>query len=77
MEFIAQIVNVLKILVMAEGAGLYLLYPTFSLFDDARVRFSAKDNIPETINLMGITVGRKYFMDINRSLEASSIIVYW
>lgn len=47
-----------------EVAGLYLLYLAFSLFDDARVRFSAKDDITETINLMGITVGRKYFTDI-------------
>lgn len=47
-----------------EIAGLYLLYPTFSLFDDARERFKTKDDIPETINLMGITVGRKYFTDI-------------
>lgn len=47
-----------------EIAGLYLLYLAFSLCDDARVRFSVKDDITETINLMGITVGRKYFTDI-------------
>lgn len=47
-----------------EIAGLYLLYPAFSLFDDARERFKTKEDIPETIDLMGITVGKKYFTDI-------------
>lgn len=45
-------------------AGVYLLYPAFSLFDDARSRFSSESDIPETFNLMGLTVGRRYFTDV-------------
>ncbi len=45
-------------------AGLYLLYPAFSLFDDARNRFASESDIPETDNLMGLTVGSRYFTDI-------------
>lgn len=43
--------------------GLALLYPAFSLFDDSHRRFSSEDAIPETYNLMGLTVGRRYFED--------------
>lgn len=45
-------------------AGVYLLYPAFSLFDDARNRFSSEDAIPKTFNLMGLTVGSRYFTDV-------------
>lgn len=44
--------------------GLMLLYPAFSLFDDSHARFSEVAEIPETVNLMGLTVGRKYFEDV-------------
>ena len=50
--------------VKEEIAGLYLLYPAFSLFDDARARFNTKEDITETTNLMGITVGKRYFTDV-------------
>lgn len=44
--------------------GLFLLYPALSLFDDARERFASKSDIPNTYDLMGLTVGRKYFEDV-------------
>ncbi|MEX2803776.1 alpha/beta hydrolase family protein [Streptococcus sp. H31] len=44
--------------------GLILLYPAFSLFDDAHNRFESAEAIPETYNLMGLTVGSRYFTDI-------------
>lgn len=43
--------------------GLMLLYPAFSLFDDAHERFGSESAIPNTYNLMGLTVGRRYFED--------------
>lgn len=45
-------------------AGLYLLYPAFSLFDDARERFDSESDIPNTYNLMGLEVGSRYFKDV-------------
>ena len=45
-------------------AGVELLYPAFSLFDDARNCFDSESDIPNTVNLMGLTVGRRYFTDI-------------
>ncbi|VUX02872.1 fermentation/respiration switch protein [Streptococcus constellatus] len=44
--------------------GVALLYPAFSLFDDAHERFRSESAIPNTYNLMGLTVGRRYFEDI-------------
>lgn len=41
-----------------------LLYPAFSLFDDARQRFSSASDVPDVVNLMGLTVGRRYYADI-------------
>lgn len=43
--------------------GLALLYPAFSLVDDAHERFGSEASIPETYNLMGLTVGSRYFED--------------
>lgn len=44
--------------------GLILLYPAFSLFDDAHERFESYDDIPDSYNLMGLDVGRKDFGDV-------------
>ncbi|WP_130874784.1 alpha/beta hydrolase family protein [[Pseudopropionibacterium] massiliense] len=44
--------------------GITLLCPAFSLFDDARRRFANESDIPETYDLLGLVVGRKYFTDI-------------
>lgn len=46
-------------------AGLVLIYPAFSIPDDARERFSSVGEIPETVEgLFGVTVGRRYYADI-------------
>ena len=47
----------------AEVAGLVLLYPAFVIHDDARRRTPDPANIPATMNLLGITVGRIYNRD--------------
>ena len=47
----------------SDVAGLVLLYPAFVLQDDARRRTPDPANIPATMNLMGITVGRIYNRD--------------
>lgn len=41
--------------------GLMLLYPAFCIADDARRRFDSLDDVPETVNLMGMTIGRAYY----------------
>lgn len=41
--------------------GLMLLYPGFCIADDARRRFDSLDEVPETVNLMGMTIGRAYY----------------
>ena len=50
----------------ADVAGLVLVYPAFSIPDDARARFSSVDEIPEgeVEGLFGVTVGRRYYADI-------------
>lgn len=48
-----------------EGVkGVALLYPALSLFDDAHERFPRREDITDTTNLMGLTVGRRYFEDV-------------
>ncbi|TCD54409.1 alpha/beta fold hydrolase [Alloscardovia theropitheci] len=44
--------------------GVVLLYPAFSLINDAHERFSSENAIPNTYNLMGIEVGKRYFTDV-------------
>ena len=45
-------------------AGLYLFYPAFSLPDDIRSSFPKLDEVPETFNLLGTKIGKKYITDI-------------
>lgn len=40
-----------------------LLYPAFSLFDNSHQWFGSENAIPDTYNLMGLTVGCRYFED--------------
>jgi len=47
-----------------EVKGLILLYPAFVLFENAHKRFEKYDDITDTDNLMGLTIGRKYYTDI-------------
>ena len=45
-------------------AGLFLFYPAFSLPDDIRSSFPKLDEVPETFNLLGTIIGKKYITDI-------------
>ena len=45
-------------------AGLFLFYPAFSLPDDIRSSFPKLDEAPETFNLLGTKIGKKYITDI-------------
>ena len=44
--------------------GLFLFYPAFSLPDDIRSSFPKLDEVPETFNLLGTIIGKKYITDI-------------
>lgn len=46
-----------------DVAGLIALYPAYVLQDDARRRVPDPENIPETMNIMGMTVGAIYNRD--------------
>lgn len=43
--------------------ALVCLYPAYVLQDDARRRTPDPDNIPETLEVMGVTISRKYNVD--------------
>ena len=45
-------------------AGLFLFYPAFSLPDDIRSSLPKLDEVPETFNLLGTKIGKKYITDI-------------
>ena len=45
-------------------AGLFLFYPAFSLPEDIRSSFPKLDEVPETFNLLGTKIGKKYIADI-------------
>lgn len=44
--------------------GLILYYPAFVIPDDARERYQGEDAVPETSQIMGMPVGRRYFTDV-------------
>lgn len=44
--------------------GLIALYPAYSIQDDTRSRTPDPDNMPETFNVMGKTLGKIYNIDI-------------
>ncbi|WP_315330423.1 alpha/beta fold hydrolase, partial [Treponema socranskii] len=48
----------------ADIAGLVLLYPAFVLHDDARRRTPDQERIPDTMKLLGKTVGQIYNKDV-------------
>ena len=48
----------------ADVAGLVLLYPAFVLHDDARRRTPDQERIPDTMKLLGKTVGQIYNKDV-------------
>ena len=45
-------------------AGVFLLYPAFSLPDDIRSTFPKLDEAPETFNLLGTKISKKYLADV-------------
>lgn len=47
-----------------ELQGLVLFYPALMIPDTARAQYSSLEEIPETVNNLGITVGRAYYADI-------------
>lgn len=47
-----------------EINGLILLYPAFVIPDDAREMFESVEDIPETINFMGVDLGKIYYEDL-------------
>lgn len=47
-----------------ELQGLVLFYPAFMIPDTARTQYSSIEEIPDTFNNLGITVGRRYYADI-------------
>lgn len=46
-----------------ELKGMALIYPAFVIPDDSFKNFPDENSIPERINFMGGTVGKKYFLD--------------
>ena len=49
---------------VANLAGVFLLYPAFSLPDDIRSTFPILDAAPETFNLLGTKISKKYLADV-------------
>ena len=50
---------------VANLAGVFLLYPAFSLPDDIRSTFPSLEAAPETFNLLGTNISKKYLADVN------------
>ena len=48
----------------ANLAGVFLLYPAFSLPDDIRSSFPKLEEAPETFNLLGTKISKKYLVDV-------------
>lgn len=57
-------VSALMAEVAANLAGVFLLYPAFSLPDDIRSTFPKLDEAPETFNLLGTKISKKYLADV-------------
>lgn len=54
-------------------AGLILLYPAFMIADNWRETFSDINDIPEKVEFWGLTLGRKFFVDM-RDLQVYDVI---
>ena len=48
----------------ANLAGVFLFYPAFSLPDDIRSSFPKLEEAPETFNLLGTKISKKYLVDV-------------
>lgn len=47
-----------------QAAGLILNFPAFNIPDDWRNRFGSAENIPETYEFWGLTLGRNFFLSM-------------
>ncbi len=47
-----------------EIKGMILLYPAFCIPDDAREMFTSVDEIPETVDFLGTTIGKTYYENL-------------
>jgi len=47
-----------------EIKGLILLYPAFSIVDDAKAKYKTADDIPDTVYYLWMTVGKVYFENL-------------
>lgn len=47
-----------------EIQAVILIYPAFSLYDNVHEMFDSPEDIPETHRLLGLRLGRRYFVDI-------------
>ena len=45
-------------------AGLLLLFPALVIPDNARAQYSNKNSIPDTIDFMGMTISKEYYLSI-------------
>lgn len=57
-----------------EVKALVLCFPAFTLVDDARAAYASIDEVPETVEVMGFTIGRTYYeglFDLDILAEAS------
>ena len=47
-----------------DFAGLILMYPAFEIPDEARKLYKDKNSIPDNPEVLGVTVGKKYYEDV-------------
>lgn len=47
-----------------EIRAVILIYPAFCIYDDVHEMFDSTEEIPQTHNLLGLRLGRRYFTDI-------------
>ena len=54
--------------------ALVLCFPAFTLVDDAKAAYASIDEVPDTVEVMGFTIGRTYYeglFDLDVLAEAS------
>ena len=47
-----------------EIRAVILIYPAFCIYDDVHEMFDSQEEIPETHSLLGLRLGKRYFVDI-------------
>lgn len=56
--------------------ALVLVFPAFSIPDDARAKFSSLDEVPETVDLMNFTIGRAFYEAVYNFDHLPEVIKY-